>query len=146
TVAAAYFKTNHPTLMFVHDRYPDAFGHDLGWGSTQYLAAIKNCDQVIGILRNGVEQAGLASNTLFIITADHGGHLRGHGSKDVRDMTIPWIAYSPGNLITGEIQAAVSTCDTAATAVHALGLKVDPQWDGKALVEIFASDKAVVAR
>jgi len=144
--AIAYFKTNQPALMFVHYRDPDSAGHGSGWGSTQYLAAIKKCDQGIGILRIGVEQAGLANRTLFIITADHGGHLRSHGTKDVRDMTIPWIAFSPGNVISGEIQASISTCDTAATAVHALGLQVDPQWDGKAVEEIFTSKKTAVIR
>lgn len=139
--AAVYFKTNQPALMFVHFQDPDAAGHGFGWGSLPYLTAIKNCDQGIGILRIGVERAGLASRTLFIITADHGGHQRTHGTKDVRDMTIPWIAYSPGNVVAGEIQGSISTCDTAATAVYALGLKVDPQWDGKAVEEIFTSNK-----
>jgi len=146
TAAAAYFQTNRPALMFVHYPDPDAAGHAYGWGSAPFLAAIKNCDQGIGILQGAVAQAGLASNTLFIITADHGGHQRLHGTRDVRDMTIPWIAYSPGHVMPGEIQDGVSTCDTAATAVQALGLKGDPQWDGKALVEIFVSDKAVAAR
>gem|GEM_PF-1635149 len=141
TAAAAYFMTNRPALMFVHYPDPDAAGHGFGWGSTQYLESIKNCDQGIGILRNAVGQTGLASNTLFIITADHGGHQRGHGTKNMRDMTIPWIAYSPEHVMPGEIQTEVSTCDTAVTAVHALGLKIDPQWDGKALVEIFIPDK-----
>ena len=146
TAAAAYFMTNHPALMFVHYPDPDAAGHSFGWGSMPFLVAIQNCDQGIGLLYRAVVQAGLASNTLFIITADHGGHQRMHGTKDLRDMTIPWIAYSPEHVMPGEIQAAVSTCDTAATAVHALGLKGDPQWDGKALVEIFVSDQVVATR
>ncbi|MDD5677527.1 MAG: alkaline phosphatase family protein [Kiritimatiellae bacterium] len=146
TAAAVYFKTNQPDLLFVHYPDPDAAGHAFGWGAAPYLAAIKDCDQGIGLLRIGVEQAGLADRTLFIITADHGGHQRSHGTKDVRDMTIPWVAYSPGNVIPGEIQTGISTCDTAATAVYALGLKVDPQWDGKAAEEIFADGKAAGVR
>ena len=146
TTAAAYFMTNRPALMFVHYADPDAAGHKFGWGSTQYLEAMNNCDQGIGLLRRAVLQAGLASNTLFILTADHGGHQRTHGTRDPSDMTIPWIAYSPGHVLPVAIQAEVSVCDTAATAVHALGLKVDQQWDGKALVEIFVSAKTVAVR
>lgn len=142
--AASYFRTNRPSLMFVHYPDPDGFGHGQGWGSAAYMAAIENCDRGIGILRTGVEQAELQSNTLFIITADHGGHRKNHGSKDIRDMTIPWIAYSPGNVIPGEIQCSVSICDTAATAVYALGLTVDAQWDGKALFDIFAHERRAV--
>ncbi len=140
--AAAYFKTNRPALMFVHYRDPDAAGHGSCWGSTQYLAAVATCDRGIGILRAAVNQVGLASNTLFIVTADHGGHGGDHGSKDPRDMIIPWIAYCPDQVKSGEIQAAVSICDTAATAVWALGLPVDPHWDGKPLLEIFRNRQA----
>ncbi len=140
--AAAYFATNRPALMFVHYRHPDDAGHGSLWGSTQYLASITACDRGIGMLRAAVDQAGLASNTLFIVTADHGGHGGDHGTKDVRDMTIPWIAWRPGQVKPGEIQGSVSVCDTAATAVWALGLKPDPQWDGKPLVEIFLNRRA----
>ncbi len=142
TAAADYFKTNRPALMFVHYPDPDAAGHSLGWGSQKFMQAIKNCDEGIGILLRAATQAELASNTLFIVTADHGGHQRTHGTKDARDMTIPWIAYSPEYVQPGEILDPVSTCDTAATAVHALGLKIDPQWDGKAVTNIFATTKA----
>lgn len=135
--AAAWFKTNLPALLFVHYPDPDAAGHAAGWGSAQYLAALATCDRGIGILRLAVEQAGRADRTLLIVTADHGGHQRGHGTRDVRDMTIPWIAFSPGYVRPGEIQVMVGICDTAATAVQALGLKGDPQWDGKPL-DIFS--------
>jgi len=146
TAASAYFKTNQPALMFVHYPGPDAAGHGSGWGSTPYMAAIYDCDRGLGILRAGAEQAGLAKSTLFIVTADHGGHQRSHGTKDALDMTIPWIAFSPGNVVAGAIQARISTCDTAATAVYALGLPVDPQWDGKALEEIFAGKRTAAGR
>ncbi len=46
-------------------------------------------------------------------------------------MTIPWIVYSPGNIDPGAIEGPVSICDTAATAVSALGLEPDPEWDGR---------------
>ena len=36
-------------------------------------------------------------------------------------MTIPWVCYGKGTVIAGEIQESVSTCDSAATAVFALG-------------------------
>jgi arylsulfatase A-like enzyme len=142
-IAAAYFVTNQPTLMFVHYAGPDGDGHGVGWGSACYLRGIESVDRGIGILEDGVRQAKTETNTLFIITADHGGagrrhcNIKGRKGEDIRYLTIPWVAFGPGNISTGEVQASVSTCDTAATAVHALGLTPDPQWDGRAIVEIF---------
>ena len=52
-------------------------------------------------------------------------------------MTIPWVAYGAGVVRPGQIEGAVSTCDTAPTVVEALGLKPDPQWDGKPVAGIF---------
>jgi arylsulfatase A-like enzyme len=60
-------------------------------------------------------------------------------------MTIPWVCYGPGIIKPGEVQAPVWTCDTAATAVVALGLKVDPEWDGKPVSEIFVGEAQAVA-
>jgi arylsulfatase A-like enzyme len=137
TAAAAYFKTNRPALMFVHYNDPDAAGHGFGWGSASYREALRNCDRGIGILRAAADQAGLASNTLFIVTADHGGHAHGHGTSDPADLTIPWVVFSPGQIVPGEIKDEVSVCDTAPTAVSALGLQPDPQWDGKARTNLF---------
>jgi len=137
TAAAAYFTTHKPGLMFVHHPDPDAAGHSKGWGSPEYRAALENCDKALGDLLAALEASGVADKTVVIVTADHGGHLKTHGSRDPRDMTIPWVCYGPGIIKPGEIQAPVLTCDTAATAVYALGLKVDPQWDGKPVTEIF---------
>ncbi len=139
--AAEYLKADKPSLLFVHDQDPDTVGHAFGWGSPQQHKAVENCDKGLGILRQAVQAAGIADSTIFIITADHGGHLKNHGSTDPRDMTIPWVCYGPGIVKSGEVQGSVWTCDTAATAVYALGLKADSQWDGKAVTEVFGAVK-----
>ena len=140
--AGEYFQKKKPNLLFVHFSDPDATGHAHHWGSKEYRTAIENCDRGIGILRAIVKDAGVSATTVWIITADHGGHLNSHGSTDVRDMTIPWICYDPGIVQPGEIEEPVSTCDTAVMAVCALGLKPDSQWDGKILSGIFISNKS----
>lgn len=139
SAAAEYFKTSKPGILFVHEADPDAVGHSKGWGSPEHHAALETCDQGIGLLRKAIAESGVASTTILIVTADHGGHLKTHGSTDPRDMTIPWVAWGPGIIKPGEIQSPVLTCDTAATALYALGLPADPTWDGKPLTEIFLS-------
>lgn len=137
TAAAEYFRANKPAILFVHQADPDAVGHSKGWGSPEHHAALETCDQGIGLLRKAIAESGVQGKTILIITADHGGHLKNHGSTDPRDMTIPWVCWGPGIIKPGEVQAPVLTCDTAATAIHALGLPADPNWDGKPITEIF---------
>ena len=137
--AGAYFKANKPGILFVHYPDSDAAGHGKGWGSPAHHASIENCDKGIGILRAALKDSGVAEQTIIIVTADHGGHLLTHGTTDVRDMTIPWICYGPGIIAPGELQAPLFVCDTAATAVYALGLQPDPQWDGKPVTAAFAA-------
>lgn len=144
--AQRYFVENKPNLLFVHYALPDTVGHAAGWGTKAQRAAFEQCDQGIGLLRQAVRQAHADSTTLFIISADHGGHEQTHGTTDIRDMTIPWIAYGPGVIKPGEIQQSVNTCDTAPTALHALGLKPDPDCDGKAITVIFLPRQSADAK
>ena len=47
-------------------------------------------------LLEAANEAYGAGNYSVLVTADHGGHGRGHGSKDPLDVTIPWIAWGRG--------------------------------------------------
>jgi arylsulfatase A-like enzyme len=78
----------------------------------------------------------LREGTLFIITADHGGHEQTHGSSMREDMTIPWIVNGPG-VVPGEIEVPINTTDTAATVAWALGLPIPAEWDGIPVQEAF---------
>jgi len=144
--AARYLKARKPGILFVHYPDPDSAGHAKGWGSPAHHAAIENCDRGIGVLRQAIAASGVADKTILIVTADHGGHLITHGSTDVRDMTIPWVCWGPKIIKTGEIQGPVFTCDTCATAIYALGLPADPQWDGKPVKEVFLPSQAAATQ
>lgn len=144
TAAANYWTQNKPALMFVHQTDPDGVGHASGWGSAAQLLSVETCDRGIGIIMNAVQASDVATETVVIVTADHGGHLKGHGSTDVRDMTIPWVCWGPGMIRPGQVEAPVFTCDTAATALVALGLEPDPDWDGKPVQEVFIPEEAAV--
>ena len=55
-----------------------------------------------------------------ILTADHGGHGKSHGTTDPRDMTIPWIVWGAG-VHSGDALSGIHTMDTAATVLWLLG-------------------------
>ena len=130
-------------LMFLHLPDPDSTGHKYGWMSAKQLKSVSDCDSALGTVLKALDGYGLRGRTLVIVTADHGGHDRKHGSKDPRDRTIPWICAGPGVGTACKIQGPVSTCDTAATALHALGVAIPSDWQGKPVLEAFESRRSV---
>lgn len=113
-----------PQLAFYHFRDPDSMGHTYGWYSKEQIAAIENCDLVIGKLIQLLKQNNQFESTAILISADHGGHGLGHGTWSDEDMTIPWILYTPDLKKTGEQKDKVKTTQTPHTLGYLLGLKV----------------------
>ena len=84
-----------------------------------------------------IEEAGIADKSTIIVTADHGGHAKTHGSALPIDMDIPWIAWGQGIKRGYEIQAPVKTFDTAATALWLLDVPRPESFDGVPVTSAF---------
>jgi predicted AlkP superfamily pyrophosphatase or phosphodiesterase len=125
-----------PNLMFVHIGEPDYAGHLFGWMSQIYGVAVRQADQAIGEILDEANDRFGAGNFTIIVTADHGGHGRNHGSEDARDTTIPWIVWGQGVQQAAALPA-VRTFDTAATALWMLGIDAPSAWVGKAVTSAF---------
>ena len=123
-------------VLFIHFATTDAMGGVYGWLSPEQLSVVYRADEAIGELLTFLDTYGLRDETLLIITADHGGHKKTHGSSSPEDMTIPWIASGPG-IQAGELTTSIYTMDTAATAAYALGLPIPAEWDGVPVYEAF---------
>jgi predicted AlkP superfamily pyrophosphatase or phosphodiesterase len=123
-------------LMFVHFPTPDWMGHEYGWLSPEQYSVLFRADEALRTILNALDEAGLREDTLIVVTADHGGHDTTHGSSRPEDMTIPWIMVGPGveHLV---LFTEVNTTDTAATVAWALGLPLQPEWDGRPVLEAF---------
>ncbi|MFA9478126.1 alkaline phosphatase family protein [Phycisphaerales bacterium AB-hyl4] len=136
-LAADHIEENRPTLCFIWMGNLDGLGHRHGWLSDEQFAAMPVIDRAIGQIVQALRDADMWNKTLLIISSDHGGHGRGHGQGTEEDTIIPWIAVGPGVRQGHVIQSPVSIIDTAATALHALGLPRPDAWDGKPVDEIF---------
>lgn len=133
--AATYFAAHRPSLMFVHFADPDVAGHRYGWLSGHQLESIRRVDRALTLLLDVLKKDDRSTRTLLIITADHGGHRRQHGSYHIDDMTIPWILVGPSVRANVLLERPVRVYDTAAMALFALGLPVPEEWDGEPILE-----------
>lgn len=68
-----------------------------------------------------------------IVTADHGGNDRSHGSDMDEDMTIPMIFYDP-QFVPGREYRGVSILDIAPTIADIIGVAPAKEWEGKSLI------------
>jgi predicted AlkP superfamily pyrophosphatase or phosphodiesterase len=142
-VEAEKIITEHqPQLMFVHLPGVDTAGHAFGWSSPQQMKAIAGADVALGAVLHAYEKAGLLDQTFIIMSADHGGAGLGHGANDPRSRFIPWLAAGPGVRVGYDLTIlaplVVGTEDTFATTSYMLGLPLDPNLDGKPVLQILS--------
>ena len=121
-IASRYLAVHKPNLLFVHLREPDHYGHMFGWMGMIYGWAVGKADDALGQVIESADAAYGEDGYTLIVTADHGGHGRHHGSEEESDVTIPWIVWGAGVEGDGEIAAPIRTMDTAATALWRLGV------------------------
>lgn len=136
-LAADYILRERPDFTFIYLGLTDEIGHRYGWLSPEYLGAVAGADAAIGHVLQRLERAGLLEGTAVIVTADHGGHEKAHGSDIPEDMTIPWLIAGPGVKRNTAITGPVRIYDTAPTAARLLGLTAPKSWQGRPVAEAF---------
>jgi predicted AlkP superfamily pyrophosphatase or phosphodiesterase len=131
-----------PNLLFIHFADPDRAGHSEGWMSDAYGRAVARTDGAIARVLAAADTSFGAGNYSVIVTADHGGHGRNHGSSDPLDVTIPWIAWGQGVKAGRLPDDSVRTMDTASTALWLLGLSEPSEWSGSPVAAAFQTPPA----
>ena len=105
----------------------DIIGHNSGWMSPEYFAEVdKSWAEIDRIVST------LPDDYTVIVTADHGGHDRTHGTEMPEDMTIP-VFIKGKDFTPGEILGNVSIKDIAPTVAKLLGVPANEEWEGVAL-------------
>ena len=127
--ALNYIALAKPDFVFLYMVETDEKGgHDNGWMTDVYLDYI---NRAIENVKRVIEETN--GEYTVIVTADHGGHDRGHGSDCDEDMTIPMIFYGP-QFEPGKELSGVSILDLAPTIADILGATPAREWEGKSLV------------
>ena len=127
--AIGYINENDPDLTFLYLGYPDEAGHAHGWMSTEYMHAIENSWENIARIMNSIPK-----DYAVIITADHGGHDRTHGTDSPEDMTIPLIFAGAERNLVGNLEN-VNIIDIAPTVAALAGFAPNADWEGKSLLK-----------
>ena len=123
--ALDWLTTHDFDFAFIYLGKTDVAGHDHGWMSAPYLAAIQEADRCIGHIITT-----LPKDTYYFVMADHGGHDRTHGTKLVEDMRIPIMAQGPGIQDGHELTADVSILDVAPSILQILDVPQPKEWMG----------------
>ncbi|MBO9672580.1 MAG: alkaline phosphatase [Sphingobacteriaceae bacterium] len=134
---SSIIKKEKPFFTFVHFDEPDGTGHSIGHRTPAYYKQLELVDQRIGKILKAVQDAGIADETVILVTADHGGTGKGHGGKTLDEVQIPWIIAGPGIRKNHQIKDVIITYDTAATLAWIMGLKQPQSWRGKPVSEVF---------
>ena len=127
--ALDYIKFAKPDFVFLYMGETDEKGgHDAGFMSETYLYYVSNA---IDNAKRVIEET--EGEYTVIITADHGGHDRCHGTDMTEDMTIPMF-FLGENFVAGKELSDVSILDIAPTVAELVGAIPPREWEGKSLI------------
>ena len=120
---------SHPDFVFLYLVDTDEEGHQKGWMGEDYLHKVY-------IALDNVERVWEKYHGEYsiVITADHGGHDRTHGTAEPEDMVIPQF-YIGERFEAGKVLENVSILDTAPTIADIMGVPCAPEWEGRSLAE-----------
>ena len=133
--AADWIVRHQPGFSFIYIELPDQLGHKFGYLSPEYLSGCERVDAALSGLFERLKQAGLLDEAVVVVTADHGGHDRTHGTPLPEDMTVPLILHGKGVRTGHLLEGKASILDIAPTITHLLGLPTPPEWQGRVLME-----------
>lgn len=117
-----------PDFTFLYLGALDEIGHQHGWMTQPYMDSMESSWlDIQRILEH------LPEPCTVIITADHGGHGRSHGTAMTEDMLIPLVITGAGVPESLDLSGA-TILDIAPTITHLMGIDPDPEWEGHSLV------------
>jgi arylsulfatase len=136
-----YARNAIPSYQILHEF------RDPAYYVSQYDAEIRFVDEQIGKLLRNLEETGLLSNTIVVITSDHGETLAdreycfSHGIRTYDDQAlIPLIMYFPDMAEHKKISAQVRAIDIMPTVLEKLGIEFEATVHGQSLMPLMRED------
>lgn len=137
--AVKYITENDPKLLFVQFDSVDGAGHRYGYGAKGHLEQITYADSLIGKIYDEAARLGRLENTLFLVTADHGGSPDGnHGGNTEAELMVSFFAAGK-SVIPGEI-GYMEIRDAASVVTFALGVTQPGNWSSRVPDKLFGDN------
>lgn len=128
--ALARIRKSAPDFVFLYMVETDEKGgHDHGWMTDAYLGRISIA---VDNIRRVIEACG--DEYTVIVTADHGGHDRMHGTDAPEDTTIPMF-YIGKDFEAGKRFSGGSILDIAPTVAKLMGVAPAAEWEGMPVIQ-----------
>ena len=128
--ALSYIDEADPDFVFLYMVETDTKGgHDAGWMTDTYLSYVS---VAIDNIKRVIEAVG--DRYTVIITADHGGHGRGHGAPIPEDMLIPML-FIGEDFEKGKVLSKASLLDIAPTVADIMEIPIPRDWEGTSVVK-----------
>ena len=122
-------RKSKPDFVFLYMVETDEKGgHDNGWMSNAYLNRISIA---VDNIRRVIEECG--DEYTVIVTADHGGHDRMHGTDAHEDVTIPMF-YFGKQFEAGKRFFGGSIIDIAPTIAKIMDVDPATEWEGTSVI------------
>ncbi|MEM7325464.1 MAG: TauD/TfdA family dioxygenase [Actinomycetota bacterium] len=119
---------DRPEVVFAYFSLPDLVGHEHGWDSAAYREAVTMTDGRLGALL-----AAVPTGWNVMVTTDHGGHDKTHGTSRPEDMETFLVAAGP-QIRPGSVWLTASVLDVAPTVADLAGFDPAAVWHGRSLV------------
>ena len=126
-------RSSRPDFLAVAYDNPDHAGHGRGWDSLEYVECCRKLDAEIGRILAAIGEAGIADDTVVVVSSDHGGRDNRHGSPTVAELMRPVVIVGPGVRRGWRIRGASNISDTGATIAALLGIEFPQAWTGRVL-------------
>ena len=115
---------HQPRLLVVHLLQADFMGHEYGWETSQYLAAMSRVDAQVGEILDFLSNDARYSETLIIVASDHGGVGKKHGGDSETERYTPVIIHGPQGLKNKIMTKPINNVDVAFTMAEFLNVKL----------------------
>lgn len=120
----------NPKLLFVQFNNVDTAGHSFGYGNEKHLEAISRVDMLIGRIFDAAKKCGELDDTLFLVTADHGGTPEhDHGGTTDAELYVSF--FAKGKSVIPGCFGEMKIRDTASIIAFALGFKQPEVWSSR---------------
>ncbi|MBE6885163.1 MAG: hypothetical protein E7487_11265 [Ruminococcaceae bacterium] len=130
-----YLEEHDPMMLFVQFDWVDGAGHHYGYGTKEHLDRITVTDALIGRIHDMYVKRGFIDDTLFIVTADHGGFGYCHGGVTDDEKIVFWGAA--GKTVKAGTIGDMLIRDNAAVCLYALGVDQPETWTARVPDDLF---------